>query len=302
MGASSLQKMKSSMKKSTTTSPPSCALNVLEAISWLFCTMIYFTWYNPVGELAKTWDNGHSILQQIDEHFSWMEKSVPYVPAMIFPYVAVYAMPVAYLISLCYTRGLDIARARRFFLTQMGLITVAFAIYIMCPVRTDLLWNAETQKHEYGEESWIGRLCFKHVHQGISLYVACPSMHTAHAFSIAAAFAYDKLHGRTMAWALAVITLFSTTMTKAHPPPHLLFGLLLAYAGQRLIFEPLTHHLSTLEPQTSSWRRFYTAAMAPVLFIVAGEQLHRISGWNTDIPAMFGFEANPVLGLYGLRA
>jgi len=38
-----------------------------------------------------------------------------------------------------------------------------------------------------------------------------------------------------------------------------------------------------------------------MFFIVAGEYLHNISGWNTDIPAMFGFEANPVLGLYGFR-
>merc|ERR1712072_230656 len=271
----------------------------MEATSWLFCVMIYFTWYNPIGELAKANDTGDSIFQRIDDELAWMEKLVPHVPAMIFPYVAVYGMPLAYLLSLCHTHGLDIGKVRRFFITQMALITVAFAFYLLCPVRTDLLFNAETGKHEYGAETWIGRLCWKHIHQGISLYVACPSMHTAHAFSIAAAFSHEKLSGSKAAWALAVVTLFSTTMCKAHPPPHLLFGLLVAYAGQKLVFDPLTQRLSSLQPKTDSWQRFYFAAMAPMFFIVAGEYLHNISGWNTDIPAMFGFEANPVLGLYG---
>jgi len=290
-------------KTSSSSSPPSTALNALEAASWLFCTMIYFTWYNPVGEIAKSWDNGNSIFMRIDNHLEWMEKLVPYVPAMIFPYVAVYAMPLAYLLSLSISsHGLDLARVRRFFLTQILLITTAFLIYILAPVRTDLLWNPATQQHEYGAESWIGRLCYKHVHQGISLYVACPSMHTAHAFSIAAAFVADKLHGARLACLLAVVTLFSTTMTKAHPPPHLAFGLLLAYAGHHLIFRPLTHRMSTLSHEPATWARFYIMAMAPVAFVVAGEKLHQISGWSTDIPAMFGFESNPVLGLYGFRA
>merc|ERR1711939_455310 len=87
-------------KTSSSSSPPSTALNALEAASWLFCTTIYFTWYNPVGEIAKSWDNGNSIFMRIDNHLEWMEKLVPYVPAMIFPYVAVYAMPLAYLLSL----------------------------------------------------------------------------------------------------------------------------------------------------------------------------------------------------------
>ena len=154
----------------------------------------------------------------------------------------------------------------------------------------------------YGADTWIGRLCFQHVHQGISLYVAFPSMHTAHAWSIAAAFSTDNLRGSTAMWALAVTTLFSTCMTKAHHPPHCVAGLALAYAGQKLVFEPLTRNLQQLEPCTATWARFYAATIAPVVLILVGEELHRVSGWSTDVPAMFGFERNPVLGLYGFRS
>merc|ERR1712072_30257 len=277
--------------------PPASALNVMESVCWLFCTMVYFTWYNPIGELSKSWDTGDSVLQRIDDQLSWMDDYVPYVPSMIFPYVLVYAMPVAYLVSLCSSFGFDLGRVRRFFMTQMAMITVAFVLYLAFPCKTDLLLNTATMKYEYNEESWVGRLCYKFVHQGISLYVAFPSMHTAHAFSIAAAFEHDKLRGKSLALALAFITLLSTVMTKAHRPPHLPLGYALAYAGQKLVFDRVD--LPSMRPTTSSWQRFYMVAMAPVLFIVLGRELHRVSGWKTDVPAMFGFESNPVIGLYG---
>jgi len=285
-------------KNASPSAPPACALDILETVCWLFCTMVYFTWYNPIGELAKSIDTGDSILQRIDDSLFWMNDYVPYVPHMIFPYVAVYALPLAYILSLSATRGLDLALIRRYFLTQLALITTAFILYLIFPCKTDLLLNATTNKYEYGEDTWIGRLCFRFVHQGISLYVAFPSMHTAHAFSTAAAFQHDNLKGRTVAWILAVATLFSTVMCKGHTPPHLPAGLLLAYAGQKLLFEPLTQCLQQLQV-TATWARFYVIAMAPVLFIVLGQKLHDAAGWKADVPAMFGFESNPIVGLYG---
>lgn len=281
---------------------PNALFNYMEIFSWLACTSIYFTFYNPIGELGRKWDlwNGSSPLQIIDDWQSWTADYIPYVPAMIFPYVAVYAMPVVYLVSLISSRGLDIGRVRRFFITQMALITVAFVFYLTMPCRTDILFNEETQTHEYGEDSWIGRLCYKHVHQGISLYVAFPSMHTAHSFSMAMAFAEDNLTGVSAAWILAICTLFSTLTTKAHFPPHLAAGLLLAFLAQRFVFNAITRNLRNFSRVVvSSWVGFYVAALAPVAFFAVGEKLHSVSGWKTDIPAMFGFERNPVAGLYG---
>lgn len=279
----------------------SSILDVMEAVSWVLCCSVYFTWYNPVGEFGKMRGVNDSFLQKIDNDFAWMDELIPYVPEFIFPYVAVYVLPLAYILSLYADKGFDLGRVRRFFITQMILITVAFIIFVAFPVRSDYLYNKQTGKHDYREDKWAGKLCYQFVHQGISLYVAFPSMHTAHAFSIAAAFSYDNLKGKTIAQLLAVVTLLSTCFTKAHGPPHLFLGLLLAYAGQTAVFEPLTRRLPMLQKSSPSWMRFYATAAAPVAFILAGEQLHRISGWATDVPAMFGFEANPVLGFYGFH-
>lgn len=275
----------------------------LEAATWLFVTSIYFTWYNPVGELARARDTSNSLLQRLDDQLSWTSDLVPYVPAMVVPYVLVYAMPLFYLLSMVRSRGLDIARVRAFFLTQMAMITTAFVLYYAFPCKTDLLWNEQKGRYEnYGEDSWLGRLCFKFVHQGISLYVAFPSMHTAHAFSTAMAFAHDHLPATNAMWALAAITLLSTTMTKAHHPPHLAAGLLVAFAVQTMVFQPLMARLSCLRRAPCDRVRLYAIALVPVVFIAVGEKLHEVSGWNTDIPAMFGFESNPVHGLYGFKS
>jgi hypothetical protein len=280
-------------------------LNKMEAVCWFFCTCVYFTWYNPIGEIGKAnmpdHINNPSLLMRVDQYLSWMDDLVPYMPWLVIPYIAVYAMPAMYLVSLCWTHGLDMAKVRRFFITQMCMITTAFAIYILCPVRTNLIEDAESGRQAALDKSWISQLCIKFVHQGISLYVASPSMHTAHAFSVAAAFSADKLRGSLLAWVLAIITLASTCGTKAHTPPHLAFGLALAAIAQVAVFQTLTRHLRLLQPKSNSWLRFYAIAAAPLAFIVVGEELHRISGWNTDLPAMFGFETNPVRGLYGLR-
>lgn len=276
---------------------PAWAVDSTETLSWLFCTSIYFTWYNPIGELAKM--RGVDYSDVLHNHFSWIDKAIPYMPWMIIPYVAVYAMPTLFILSTIATRGLDMDVVRRFFITQIFLISVAFVCYLAVPVQTDLLYNAETGKHEYGD-SLAGRLCFKFVHQGISLFVACPSMHTAHSFSIAAAFAHCRLKGTSWMKALAMITLVSTVGCKGHRAIHLPFGLLLALCGHRLVYCWLARHLTSAAPSSLSLR-FYVAALAPVLFIIAGEHLHRLSGWNTDVPAMFGFESNPVHGLYGFR-
>merc|ERR1719433_1014328 len=89
--------------------------------------------------------------------------------------------------------GWDLGKFRRFFATQMLLITLAFSCYYFLPVKTNLLWDEQTQTYDIGGNSWIHELNFKFVHQGISEYVACPSMHTAHSWSVAFAFSEQSL-------------------------------------------------------------------------------------------------------------
>merc|ERR1712066_557330 len=56
--------------------------------------------------------------------------------------------------------GIDMDVIRRFFITQLVLISMAFLCYLTFPVQTDLLLNEKTGEHEYGE-SIAGRLCYK---------------------------------------------------------------------------------------------------------------------------------------------
>merc|ERR1712226_1423011 len=118
MGTQERRKM-ASLKQNVQRAPLR-AIDSLEAVTWLFVTSIYFTWYNPIGELGKARDTGDSILQRIDDALAWTSDYVPYVPEMIFFYVLVYGMPLAYLVSLAASRGLNMGRVRTFFITQMA--------------------------------------------------------------------------------------------------------------------------------------------------------------------------------------
>merc|ERR1712226_1168885 len=164
MGTQERRKM-ASLKQNVQRAPLR-AIDSLEAVTWLFVTSIYFTWYNPIGELGKARDTGDSILQRIDDALAWTSDYVPYVPEMIFPYVLVYLVPLAA------SRGLDMGRVRTFFITQMAMITFSFIVYYFLPCKTDILWNEELGKYEnFSEATLAGRLCVKFVHRGISLYV-----------------------------------------------------------------------------------------------------------------------------------
>jgi len=275
--------------------------NTIEVASWLICTCIYFTFYNPVGELGKQRGVDYSDwVHPKSGPLHWLEVNCPLIPWMVFPYIAVYAMPFIYPFALIAKYGWDMGKLRRFYLTQMILITVAFTCYYLFPVQTNLLWDEETQSFDIGGDSWIHELNFKFVHQGISFWVACPSMHTAHSWSIAFAFTQQELPLTRLMQFLAAITIVSTLTTRAHHPPHVGFGIILAVLGHLVMQNMAQQKLfEKTNEKVSPWIRFYAATLAPLAFLSVGQHLHNISGWKTDIPAMFGFESNPVLGLYG---
>ena len=257
--------------------------NAAEMLSLLLCTSVLFTFYNPVGELARQWrSEGPSVFERIDAEFDWMTAKIPYVPSFVVPYVLVYAMPALYLAAHVDKHGLGkIAAARRFFFHQMALIVAAFALYLAFPTETDLI-----PAERAAPSTAMSKVCVDFVHKGISQYVACPSMHVAHAASIAMAFRADGLRGASFAKAMAHITYASTLLTKAHPLPHIFFGFLLALGAHaaRDLFKCAT------EPAQGTWVRGYAAAVLPVVFLAVGHELHELAGWQANVPAMFGFE------------
>ena len=193
---------------------------------------------------------------------------------------------------------------RRFFIVQMSLICVAFACYILYPIKTDLLTNPITGEIDVDISStWLHRLNYSFAHQGISKFVSAPSMHCAHAFSIAFAFGAKELTGQYISKALAVITIFSTVFCKGHPigPPHQSAGILLACVAH--YFFKRMEAAKALEARINVSVRLALCILAPVVLFQIGEKLAEVSGYNTDIPAMLGFDHRLPggfnLGIYG---
>jgi hypothetical protein len=159
------------------------------------------------------------------------------IPHFVLPYMMVYLLPAAFLIQVIRYKGLDMALIRKFFAVQMFMICIAFACYLAFPLKFDIMSDRETGLIDVDISStWLHRLNFQFIHQGISKNVSCPSMHNAHAWAIALAFNYSKLPGSNVAIALALITAPATIFTKAHGPPHLLVGILLAFAVHFKVF------------------------------------------------------------------
>ena len=132
------------------------------------------------------------------------------------------------------------------------------------------------------------------------MWVASPSMHTAHSWAIAMDFTMLELPGKRAAQLLAFLTLFSTILCKPHGPPHLLQGALLAYS---------VHMSVSRKMFAAHWFegkynfRMVFSVIVPVVFHLIGQYLAKISGWHVDIPVMLGFDhripGGFKLGLYG---
>jgi hypothetical protein len=186
----------------------------------------------------------------------------------------------------------------------MSLILIAFACYLAFPIKTDLLTNPTTGEIDVDISStWLHRLNYSFAHQGISKFVSAPSMHCAHAFSIAFAFGYRELKGAWVAKALAIITIFSTVFCKPHPcgPPHQAAGILLACFAHYFFKKMET--VKAFEARINAMTRLALCVLAPVILFQIGEYLAEVSGWHVNIPAMLGFDHRLPggfnLGIYG---
>jgi hypothetical protein len=208
-------------------------------------------------------------------------------------------MPAAFLIQVIRYKGLDMALIRKFFAVQMFMICIAFACYMAFPLKFDIITDRETNMIDVDISStWLHRLNYQFIHQGISQYVSCPSMHNAHAWAIALAFSQNKLPGSNLALALACITAPATIFTKGHGPPHLLVGILFGFAAHHKVFTKID-----LSGKMSDKVRLALSLLVPVVFHFFGIYLAKVSGWENDVPAMFGLNHRIPggfrLGVYG---
>jgi hypothetical protein len=261
--------------------------------------MVLFTYYNAVGEIASF--RGVEYSKYIDGFTASFDRALPVIPAFVFPYIAVYALPALFL-GVALQQGFSMGAIRRFFVVQIIMIFTAFACYLAFPVETDLLTDPATGEIDVDISStWLHRLNYRFVHCGISKYVACPSMHNAHAWAIAFAFASNKMHGRSIVAGLAVLTVFSTIFTKAHPVPHLPFGIGLAALFHNYVYKAMQNS-GALDAKPNNAMRMALIFGVPVMLQTIGEGLARISGWHINIPFMLGLDhrmPGGIIGLYG---
>ena len=281
--------------------PRASFTDIFESVSWLLSTMILFTWYNAIGELASR--RGLDYAWVFDAHFYNFDRSIPLIPHFVFPYIAVYAMPAAFLWLCVRKYGYNMGIIRRFFAVQICMILCAFFFYYVFPTKTDLITNPVTGEIDVDISStWVHRLNYSFVHQGISMWVAQPSMHCGHSSAIAFAFGMLDLPGKRIAQGLAVITLFSTIFCKPHTPPHLLQGVMLAWIVHHFLAKKM--HATNALAGKYSWTMRMTLAIAfPVVLHMIGEYLGQLSGWKIDIPVMLGIDhripGGFKIGLYG---
>merc|ERR1711971_716313 len=109
--------------------------DIAEGTSWLVSTMILFTYYNAVGEIASF--RGIEFSKYVDGFTASFDRSLPIIPAFVFPYIFVYALPAAFLV-VAFNQRFSMGAIRRFFAVQMMMIFRAFACYLAFPVETDL--------------------------------------------------------------------------------------------------------------------------------------------------------------------
>jgi len=125
--------------------------------------MILFTWYNAVGELASL--RGLNYAWVFDSWTYEFDRSLPLVPELVFPYIAVYAMPAAFLFMTIRKYGYDMGIIRRFFATQMLMIVIAFLIIYAFPTKTDIITNPVTGQIDIDISStWVHRLNYRFIH------------------------------------------------------------------------------------------------------------------------------------------
>jgi hypothetical protein len=67
-----------------------------EAGAWLLSSVLMFTWYNAVGEIASK--RGVDWAPIVDGATYEFDRSLPLVPHFVIPYMMVYLMPAAFLI------------------------------------------------------------------------------------------------------------------------------------------------------------------------------------------------------------
>lgn len=278
-------------------------VNIFEICSWVLSNTTLGLWYNQIGVLAAWRGIDYSSYITLP-----LDHSLPQVDWLIIPYVIVYFMPVTYVLCCLYDKGVNgsVLYIRRFYQMQMTLMACCYALYVIFPVSIESLALVEPSSNA----PVLQHLTYTFVHTGMTTFCALPSMHVAHCLSMAWIQSHDELSGAFITYAFAIITCFSTVLTKAHFLMDVFTGIVLAYLFDRQLFVRLCSHGPSLTQtanvndivsnsrssknmsvSTSIWHhhqsRIVFMVFLPIFTIVGNIVLFSITGVRTDVIGMF---------------
>ena len=261
-------------------------LDFMEMCSWMLTSATFGLWYNGVGTIAS-WrgvDYASIIATSLDQ-------KLPVVEQLILPYIWAYFMPFVYVVCAVKGKGVRqaLANVRLFYAVQMGLMGTCYALYVLFPTSIATLHWAQPP----ATAPALLHLTHSFVHAGMTSFNACPSMHVAHCVSIAWIQSADKLPYAHWSSAFAVITLFSTFLTKAHFLADVPAGLALAQLFDMHVYRPCASSGTFANAKTKAAKKMSEAARvalicsAPALMLVGMVTITVYTGANVNPATMF---------------
>ncbi len=260
-------------------------LDAAEIFSWMLTNALLGLWYNGIGTLAK-W-RSVSYTQMVETR---MDHSLPIVKEMIIPYMMVYFMPSTYVIASLAGKGVkdSVSNVRLFYAVQITLMATCYALYILFPVSISPIAIDKPA----ADAHLLMKLTYTFVHTGMTTFCACPSMHVGHCTSMAWIQHEEGLPGALWTYAFAIITFFSTVLTKAHFVMDVPAGLLTAWLFDRYMRRPLRDSGALAVPAKASERmtigkRCLCICAAPTLMLAGAVWVIQYTGSNVDVVSMF---------------
>ena len=276
----------------------------VEIFAWNLCMLFYGFLYNPIGELAAARNVDYSIYICTE----W-DSMVPVVPFMVVPYFLVYFIPGVYTMGTLWSQGIlrSLGPVRRYFFTQILVMTICYILYIVFPTSIESISMRDqppiisTLIDSNGEgvggimatlADHFALMNYRFVHQHMTLYCACPSMHVSLTLCMAFVHYKESVVGWTWAVLGAIVTFFSTVLTRAHYILDVPFGMMVACLMYQCIYLPLRSlNLQNIKGLLSKNTHLAMCAIFPALILIVNEYLSNIAGMRTDFIRMMFFLA-----------
>ena len=270
-----------------------------EIFCWMFSSLSLGLFYNGIGAIA-----GNRGVEYTDKVILKYDNQLPLQPYMIIPYVIVYFIPSTYVLSSLMAKGVkgSVENVRIFYTVQICMMATCYALYILFPVSVKEISMDPPEENA----TILTQLTYTFIHSGMTKFCACPSMHVAHCISMAWIQADRKLPGATTTYVFAIITFFSTVLTKAHLIVDVPAGFALALIFDEFLYQPLCrskmfsideknrkNEVKNPSYKTKIITKLFMMVAIPAIMLYGALWFAEYTGEKIDVLAMFtGKRAN----------